>query len=203
LPACRLVFLPRHGPAHDIAPHRVNYRANLWALKAQGVDAVVAVNAVGGITPPFEPGVLALPDQVIDYTWGREHSIANGTLAPLDHVDFSQPFAPELREKLQGAAVEAGVALHAGGCIGVTQGPRLETAAEIERLRRDGCDLVGMTSMPEAALARELGLPYASICVVGNHAAGLGGEPLQMESIEARLAEAMTGVRSIIAKISG
>jgi 5'-methylthioinosine phosphorylase len=197
-----LVFLPRHGPEHRIPPHRVNYRANIDALSGAAVDAVIAVNAVGGITDGFGPGVLAVPDQLVDYSWGRAHSFSDGDDTPLQHVEFAEPFDGELRHRLLAAGTAAGVAPRDGGCIAVTQGPRLETAAEIARYARDGCDLVGMTSMPEAALAREAGLPYASVAVVANWAAGVSGEPITMAAIEETLAQAMHGVRALITELS-
>lgn len=196
--ACRLLFLARHGPTHSIAPHAVNYRANLWALREAGAQTVIAVNAVGGITEGCQPGRVVLPDQLIDYTWGRPHSYGDEAGTPVSHIDFTAPFSPALVVELTRAAELASVPVIQGACVGVTQGPRLETAAEIQRMRRDGCDLVGMTSMPEAALARELGLEYASLCVVANRAAGLDPVPLRMADIEATLARAMVGVRKIL-----
>jgi 5'-methylthioinosine phosphorylase len=167
-----IVFLPRHGTAHAIAPHAVNYRANIWALRAAGVHQVIAVNAVGGINDGFAPGTLAVPAQLIDYSWGRAHTFCDGPTQPLQHVDFTAPYSHPLRAELLAAATAAGMHARDGGVYAVTQGPRLETAAEIERLARDGCDLVGMTGMPEAGLAREAGLEYACLAVVVNWAAG-------------------------------
>jgi len=201
--ACRLLFLARHGPKHSIAPHAVNYRANLWALREAGARTVIAVNAVGGIAQTCRSGLIVLPDQLIDYTWGRPHSYGDEAGAAVSHIDFTAPFSPALAAQLGRAAEAASVPVIHGACLGVTQGPRLETAAEIQRLRRDGCDLVGMTSMPEAALARELGLEYASLCVVSNLAAGLDSAPLRMADIEATLAQAMVGVRKILVQFSG
>lgn len=198
LGARELLFLPRHGPEHDIAPHRINYRANVHALAEAGAEAVVAVNAVGSLDPNLSPGCLALPDQLIDYTWGRATSFRDGASEPLDHVEFAEPFDPEWRARLLRAGDASGVTLRDGGCLGVTQGPRLETAAEIRRLARDGCDLVGMTSLPEAALARERGLPYASVAVVANFAAGIGPAPISMEAIRDTLAGGMTAIRRLI-----
>jgi len=169
-----VVFLPRHGSAHTIAPHEVNYRANIWALREAGVSRVIAVNAVGGIGARFAPGTLAIPDQLIDYSWGRAHTFSGGRGEPLQHIDFTEPYSAGLRVMLLAAAVRAGIDAHDGGVYGVTQGPRLETAAEIDRMARDGCDLVGMTGMPEAGLAREIGLEYACCAVVVNRAAGRG-----------------------------
>jgi 5'-methylthioinosine phosphorylase len=194
----RMLFLPRHGSDHLIPPHLVNYRANLWALREAGADCVIAVNAVGGITQAFAPGALVLPDQLIDYSWGRAHSFSDGVAAPLQHVDFTLPFTSRLVDEVERAAARAGAPIVRGACLGVTQGPRLETAAEVDRLRRDGCDLVGMTSMPEAGLARELGLDYASICVVSNWAAGIADGPLVTADIDACLARTMHAVRAII-----
>lgn len=196
--AARLLFLPRHGYDHAIPPHRVNSRANLWALKQAGADRVIAVNAVGGIATEVSPGSLCAPDQLIDYTWGRLHTFSDDRESGLQHVDFTRPFEGSLRRALLAAAAGAGLNLADGGCIGVTQGPRLETAAEIHRMRNDGCGMVGMTSMPEAALARELGLDYACIAVAANWAAGISDQPITMEAIEATLAGAMNDVRAVI-----
>lgn len=169
-----VVFLPRHGSGHTIAPHEVNYRANIWALREAGVTQVIAVNAVGGIGARFAPGTLAIPDQLIDYSWGRAHTFSGRTGEPLRHIDFTEPYSAGLRALLLAAAARAGIEAHDGGVYGVTQGPRLETAAEIDRMARDGCDVVGMTGMPETGLARELGLEYACCAVVVNRAAGRG-----------------------------
>ncbi len=177
LGAHTIAFLARHGEAHSVPPHRINYRANLWLLRAAGAKRIVAVNAVGGITEAWAPAVLGLPDQLIDYTWGRISTLCEEPGSEVLHVDFGDPYTPSLRRALLQAARRAGVPVVDGGCYGVTQGPRLETRAEIARLRRDGCDLVGMTAMPEAALARELGLEYAGLALVANWAAGCGPEP--------------------------
>ena len=172
----RVAFLARHGEGPSLPPHRVNYRANLWQLKSLGAERVLAINTVGGITERFGPRVLALPDQLIDYTWGRTSSFWDGEGGEVLHVDFGDPYTPSLREAVGAAAARASVPLQDGGCYGATQGPRLETRAEIARMRRDGCDLVGMTGMPEAGLARELGLDYACLAVVANWAAGCGDD---------------------------
>lgn len=190
------VFLARHGRDHTIAPHAVNYRANVWALREAGVDGVIAVNAVGGISDTFAPGTLAVPDQLIDYSWGRAHSYFDGSGQPLQHVDFTAPYSPAMRELLLRAAGTAGLDVRDGGVYAVTQGPRLETAAEIDRLARDGCDIVGMTGMPEAALARELGLEYACCAVVVNRAAGRGGD-IHGE-LERWVAQGMTAARRLL-----
>lgn len=173
------VFLRRHGAGHRIPPHRVNYRANLWALRAAGAARVVACAAVGGIAPGLAVGGIVIPDQLIDATWGRAHTFFDGGDGPagaLQHIDFSRPYSEELRAEIIAAARRAGVAAAAGGVYAVTQGPRLETAAEIDHLARAGATIVGMTGMPEAALARELDLDYATIAIVVNPAAGRGGD---------------------------
>ena len=193
-----LLFLPRHGTRHEIPPHAVNYQANIDAFRQLDVNAIVAVNAVGGISADNTPGSLTVPDQLIDYTWGRAHSFSMNNGDELLHAEFAQPFSSRIRSDLIRSAKTAGVKLTDDGCIAVTQGPRLETAAEIRRLKRDGCDLVGMTSMPEAALAREAGLEYASLCVNANWAAGITPEPISMQAIEATLQDAMTKVRKLL-----
>lgn len=194
----RFVFLPRHGPEHSVAPHQINYRANLWALREAGVDAIVAVAAVGGITQPPAPGELAVPDQLIDYTFGRPATFFEGTDAPVEHIDFTWPYTPALRERVLAAGRAEGVPITDGGCYGATQGPRLETAAEVRRLERDGCTLVGMTGMPEAALARELGLDYVCCAVVANHAAGKGDGAITMDEIRGHLERGMGQVRRLL-----
>ncbi len=193
-----VVFLPRHGRAHTIPPHRVNYRANLWALHHIGVRHVLAVAAVGGIREDMVPGVLAIPHQVIDYTYGRAHTFFDGDEKSVTHVDFSEPYCGVLREALVEGGRTAGVDPIADGVYGATQGPRLETAAEIRRMARDGCELVGMTGMPEAVLARELGLCYAACAVVANRAAGLIAGPIRMEAIETNLKTGMERVRALL-----
>ena len=169
-----VVFIARHGYGHTIPPHKVNYRANLWALQAAKVRDVVALASVGGIPDAFGPGTLAVPSQIIDYTWGRESTFFSGVDSSVVHVDFTHPYCESLRTRLLAAAQAAGEPIHDGGTYAATQGPRLETAAEIDRLDRDGAHFVGMTGMPEAVLARELGLCYAALAIVVNHAAGRG-----------------------------
>ncbi len=193
------IFLARHGHGHTIPPHRVNYRANLWALKHRGANTVLAVASVGGIRG-VAPGDLVLPHQLVDYTHGRESTYFDGGDRTVVHVDFTHPYAPALRAHCLAAARAAGIALIDGGVYGAVSGPRLETAAEIDRLERDGATLVGMTGMPEAALARELDLPYASICVVVNHAAGRGEsrQAISMEGIVRVLDAAMDKVRTLL-----
>ena len=191
----RLAFLARHGESHTLAPHRVNYRANLWALHALGARRVIGVNAVGGIRADMGPRVLVVPDQLIDYTHGRITSFCDAEGVEVRHIDFSEPYTASLRQTLLEAAGRAGIAVVDGGCYGATQGPRLETRAEIARMKRDGCDLVGMTGMPEAALARELELDYACLALVANFAAGCGDEAeISIEEIFAHLAAATAQV---------
>jgi 5'-methylthioadenosine phosphorylase len=186
-----------------VAPHEVNYRANMWALKEEGVSGVVSVASVGGIRRDVLPGALLVPDQIIDYTWGRRSTFFEGAGAPVTHIDFTEPYTESLRQRILAAARACGEAILEGGTYAATQGPRLETAAEINRLERDGCDVVGMTGMPEAALARELELEYAAIAVSANFAAGRGdsAHAVPMEKIEAVLAEAMGRVRRIIEQL--
>lgn len=202
----RVAFLARHGEGHTIAPHRINYRANLAALHELGARRVIGVNAVGGIRDDMGPRVLAVPDQLIDYTHGRASSFCDADGEPVLHVEFGEPYSPTLRRGLLAAARHAGVPVVDGGCYGATQGPRLETRAEIARMRRDGCDLVGMTGMPEAALARELGIDYACLAVVANWAAGCGPEPaapISLEEIHAHLAAATGQVPAIVRALLG
>lgn len=198
----RLLFLARHGNPHSFPPHRVNYRANMWALREAGADHVLAVSAVGGITDHCAPGTLVAPSQLIDYSWGREHTYCDSAEVPLIHVDFTHPYQGPLRRCLLETADSLGMGLVDGGCIGVFQGPRLETAAEVRRARRDGCDLAGMTSLPEAALARELGLDYAGIAVVSNWGAGVREEAISEEDIAATLREPMERVRKLVAELA-
>ena len=193
-----LLFLPRHGAGHRLPPHRINYRANIGVLADLGAEAIVATAAVGGITTEAVPGIVVIPDQLIDYTSDREHTFFDGSQPRPEHVDFAQPYSAALRAKLVAAAVSAGVLVLDSGVYGTTQGPRLETAAEIDRMQRDGCTIVGMTGMPEAALARELGIDYANLSLVVNPAAGRSAEPITMLSIERELSRGMVKLRSII-----
>ena len=196
-----VVFLARHGDRHTIPPHRVNYRANLWALKHLGISRVISVCAVGGIKRDAGPGVIMIPDQVIDYTWSRAHTLFEEDLDAVTHIDFTEPYCEELRQVLLAAAGRAGIAVLANGTYGATQGPRLETAAEIDRMERDGCDIVGMTGMPEASLARELDLCYATCAVSANAAAGRGSGPITMADIESTLQDGMQRVLRILAQV--
>jgi 5'-methylthioadenosine phosphorylase len=197
-----VLFLARHGYGHTIAPHEVNYRANMWALKDAGADCVVSVASVGGIRSDITPGMLVLPDQVIDYTWGRSSTYFEGAGVPVNHIDFTEPYSVQLRRRILAAAKACGEKILDGGVYAATQGPRLETAAEITRLERDGAHVVGMTGMPEAALAREISLDYAAITVVANYAAGRADSKraVPLDKIGEVLDEAMGRVRRIIEK---
>jgi 5'-methylthioinosine phosphorylase len=197
-----LLFLPRHGVGHNIPPHRIDYRANIWALKACGAERVVGLAAAGGIGNDFGPGILVVPDQIIDYTYGRGHSFHDVEEGDFLHVDFTRPYCEELRQALLGAGNELGLGLVDGGTYGVTQGPRLETAAEVVRLERDGCDLVGMTGMPEAALARELGLCYACLAFVVNWAAGKSEGEIRMEEIAANIAACSARIEAVLVTLT-
>lgn len=193
-----VLFLPRHGQGHTIPPHRVNYQANIWALKESGVSHVVAVNAVGGIAARLTAGDLAIPDQIIDYTYGRAHTFFGDIQRKVTHVDFTHPYCEALRQILIDAGRRAGMPIAAQGCYGATQGPRFETTAEIRRMERDGADMVGMTGMPEAALARELGLCYASVAVIVNPAAGKAEGTISLREIERNLESGMEKVRRLL-----
>jgi 5'-deoxy-5'-methylthioadenosine phosphorylase len=191
-----VVFLPRHGSAHTIPPHKVNYRANVWAMREAGVEELIGMAAVGGITEP--PGAICIPHQIIDYTWGREHTFFAEDLTHVTHVDFTEPYCDALRHRLLDAAERLGVEVEWRSTYGAVQGPRLESAAEIRRMERDGCDLVGMTGMPETALARELDLCYACCAVVVNWAAGKTDGPITMAEIEANLVTGMAKARRLL-----
>jgi len=198
---CReVVFLARHGYGHTIPPHLVNYRANIQAMASSGATHIISVASVGGIRSDLGPGSLVVPHQIIDYTWGREMTFQSGSDGPVVHVDFTEPYAAAVRTLLLDVSRRIGEDVHDGAVYAAMQGPRLETAAEIDRLQGDGADLVGMTGMPEAGLARELELPYAALCVVSNWAAGRGdsARSIQFDSLEAVLHLAMTRVRRII-----
>lgn len=198
-----VVFLARHGYGHTIPPHAVNYRANIWAMHAEKVARVVSVASVGGIGEDLRPGTLAIPSQIIDYTYGRKHTFFDGPDQPVTHVDFTHPYCDRLRGKLLDAAQQANQPIMDGGVYAATQGPRLESAAEIDRLERDGANMVGMTGMPEAGLAREIGLRYATVAVVVNYAAGRGDsrEAIHLEDINAVLRSSMVKVRALLEKL--
>ncbi|MWV13415.1 S-methyl-5'-thioinosine phosphorylase [Pseudomonas sp. R-28-1W-6] len=196
-----VLFLARHGHPHRIPPHQVNYRANLWALRQAGAEAIIAVNAVGGIHAAMGSGHLCVAHQIIDYTWGREHTYFAGDIEHVTHIDFSYPYDETLRGKLVDALQALGHAHSSHGVYGATQGPRLESVAEIARMERDGCDIVGMTGMPEAALARELELPYACLALVVNPAAGKSSGIITMAEIEQALADGIGKVKAVLARV--
>jgi 5'-deoxy-5'-methylthioadenosine phosphorylase len=198
-----VVYLNRHGPAHHLAPHQINYRANIFALDMLGVSHAISMTAVGGISKLMSPMQWVVPDQLIDYTYGREHTFNEYDAQQVQHIDFTWPFDDGLRNTLQQAVNMAGMSCIARGTYGVTQGPRLETIAEIIRLERDGCDIVGMTAMPEAALARELDINYATLSLVVNWAAGKGDEAeiISMEEISRRIAEGNQQVQEIVRQV--
>lgn len=198
-----VIFLARHGTGHTIPPHEVNYRANVFALHLQGVTEIAAVATVGGIHQDLSSGVIALPHQIIDYTHGRQNTYHDGVSNPVKHIDFTEPYCPKLRQKIEQAAISIGEKVVNQGVYAATQGPRLETAAEIDRLERDGATMVGMTGMPEAALARELGMSYAAICPVANYAAGRGDSlhAIDYEQVIANVNQTMVRVRKIIAQL--
>ncbi len=193
-----IAFLARHGRPHRIAPHQVNYRANIWALKELGVKNIIAVNAVGGISDVQDNAVISVPDQIIDYSYGRDMTFCDVADADLLHIDFSYPYSEKLRRALLEAAQLISLSVQPHAVHGITQGPRLETAAEIRRMARDGCDIVGMTGMPEAALARELALDFACVSVVVNKAAGLSAELITMADIHRVLAEGIEDVKKLL-----
>jgi 5'-methylthioadenosine phosphorylase len=195
-----VVFLPRHGHGHTIPPHLVNYRANIWAMQQCGVDGIISVASVGGIRNDLGPGVIVVPDQIIDYTWGRESTFQAGRDGKVVHIDFTAPYDEPLRQRLLTAAARCGEQAVERAVYATTQGPRLETAAEINRLERDGADIVGMTGMPEASLAREAELPYAAVCMVANWAAGRGDSAngIRFSSIEEVLENSLGRVRRVI-----
>jgi 5'-methylthioinosine phosphorylase len=174
----KVLVLPRHGEDHSLPPHVINYRANLAALQELGTDTVIALNTVGVVSDVREPGQVAVPDQIIDYTWGRAHTIYDEPGSGFDHIEFTRPFSHALRTALLAAAEATGVDCLDGGVYAATQGPRLESAAEVDRLERDGADYVGMTAMPEASLAMELGMEYACLSLIVNKAAGRGEKPI-------------------------
>lgn len=186
--ASRVYFLARHGAKHSIAPHEINYRANMAALKQLGVDSIIALNTVGVIPATPAPGSLALPAQLIDYTWGRAQTVHGPGGGDVVHVDFTEPFSASLRKALLDCALQSGLDCFDGGVYACTQGPRLETAAEIDRLERDGAHFVGMTAMPEAVLARELDMDYVCLCLIVNYGAGRSARGIH-EDIEITLHE--------------
>jgi 5'-methylthioinosine phosphorylase len=197
-----IVFLPRHGYTHHIPPHKVNYRANIWALREVGINHLIAVAAVGGITPEMRPSRLVIPDQVIDYTYDRPHTFFSEDLTEVTHIDFSEPYCEELRQHMLSAAKKINLDVADAGTYAATQGPRLETAAEINRLERDGNHIVGMTGMPEASLAKEAGLCYATCAVVANYAAGKADTEITMDNIHKTLKSGMADVKKLLTSLS-
>ena len=196
-----IAFLPRHGYGHTIPPHKINFRANIWALKQVGAKYILAVAAVGGIGGQMTPSTIAIPDQIIDYTSGRINTYFEEGLEHVTHIDFTYPYCEELRQLLIKAAASAKVEVHNNGTYAATNGPRLETASEIDRLEKDGCDMVGMTGMPETALAREQELCYATCAVVANPAAGRGKGEITMKDIEAQLETGMIKVGKLLQEL--
>lgn len=194
----QIIFLARHGNPHTIPPHKINYRANIWGLKQLGVKNIIAIAAVGGITEKMPPRRIAIPNQIIDYSYGRPHTFFEDDPEAVIHIDFTQPYSEDLRVKLIGAAACAGIVIATEGVYGCSQGPRLETAAEIKRMQQDGCDLAGMTGMPEAALARELDMAYACCTVVANWAAGKTGSNIIMTDIYQHLKVGMVDVKKLL-----
>jgi len=197
----KVMFLPRHGSAHNIPPHKVNYRANIWSLKEAGAENIIAVNAVGAIRYDIPPASLVIPDQIIDYTWSRINTFFEESLKQVVHIDFTSPYCESLRQSLIKSANKTSLDITEQATYAATQGPRLETAAEINRLEKDGCHIVGMTGMPEAALAREVGLCYACIAVVANMAAGRSEGEITMEEIELHLSAGMENVKQLLQKV--
>ncbi len=193
-----VVFLPRHGRDHRIPPHKINYRANLWALHSVGVSHIIAANAVGGIDCRYAPQMLGLPDQIIDYTSNREHTFSNGENSQVQHVDFSWPYSRTLRDSIKTAAQSHNIDLVDGGVYGCSNGPRLESAAEIRKMQADGCSMVGMTGMPEAGLARELSMHYAAIVLVVNWCAGIEDREITMDEINYVLANGVDIIRKLV-----
>ncbi len=202
------IFLPRHGVEHHLPPHSINYRANIAALSEAGVTEIVAVNAVGAIHKDLHPGSFAVPDQIVDYSYSRDMTFFDGELKPMHHIDFSNPYSETMRQRILksidtvNARRDSICAVLAGGTYACTQGPRLETAAEVRRLANDGCDMVGMTGMPEAALARELEIEYASLALSVNWAAGLSAEPITLDDIHTVLDSGMEFVASVLTEVA-
>ena len=193
-----IIFLPRHGSEHQLPPHKINYRANIAALAKFNVEKILAVTAVGGIAENASPRSIVLPDQIIDYTYGREQTFYDGVDGRVEHIDFTNPFCPVVRQELIDAAKRSSLSISPLGVYGVTQGPRLETAAEIRRMEKDGCTIVGMTVMPEAALAREIGINYANCSIVVNWGAGIEDREITMQEIIENLAAAQSKFKELL-----
>jgi 5'-methylthioinosine phosphorylase len=196
-----VVFLPRHGSDHTIPPHKINYRANIQALKNIGVERIIAIAAVGAIHEKLVPKSLAIPNQIIDYTYSRKHTFFEEGLEEVVHIDFTNPYDETLRQLLIKACKNANVPVSDFGTYGATQGPRLESTAEIARMERDGCTMVGMTGMPEAALARELGMAYATCAVSVNWAAGKSEGVITMDEINKCLGDGMNNVKAMFEQL--
>ena len=196
-----IVFLPRHGDSHTILPHKINYRANIWALRKIGVKKIIGINAVGGITKSMSPNSIIVPDQIIDYTYGRENTFFEEEQGNVKHIDFTMPYSDGLRKQLIKAARLIKLKIHKKGVYGVTQGPRLESAAEIYKLEKDGCNIVGMTGMPEAALAKELEIDYACCGLVVNWAAGKDSNVITMDIIEKNLKKGLKNIKRLILEV--
>lgn len=195
----KFIFLARHGDPHTIPPHQINYRANIHALKDSGVNNIIAVNVVGGISTEMDPGRLVVPDQIIDYTYGREHTFYDNDADTVKHIDFTHPYSTSLREKFIALSIMTEFNVFVGGVYAATQGPRLETAAEIRRLQKDGGDIVGMTGMPEAALARELDLNYVCLALVINWAAGKTDDLITGKILQDNIEQGMGKVNAVLA----
>lgn len=196
-----VIFLPRHGNSHSIPPHKINYRANIWALNEMAIKKIISVNAVGGITKLMNPNSIVVPDQIIDYTYNREHTFYEEDKNDIKHIDFTMPYSEVLRNQLIEAAQSIKLKIYKKGVYGVTQGPRLESAAEISRLEKDGCNIVGMTGMPEAGLAKEIGIDYACYSLVTNWAAGKSDENITMEMIEKNLEDGLKNIKRLIFEV--
>lgn len=193
-----VIFLPRHAANHSIPPHKINYRANIWGLHDLDTTHIISIASVGGIHKEIAPEKIIIPNQIIDYTYGRKHTFFDENLAKAVHVDFTHPYCAELRNLLIESAKKAGIDVRLSGTYAATQGPRLETAAEIKRLKNDGCDIVGMTGMPEAALAKELDICYATCALCVNWAAGLSEKKITMEDIKQTLDSGLGSVMQIV-----
>ena len=193
-----IIFLPRHGHPHAISPHKINYRANIYALKENSVENIIAVNAVGGITSEMRPGRISIPEQIIDYTYDRKHTFFEDDLNEVTHIDFTNPYNTDLGKQLATASLMSGLDVFIGGVYATTQGPRLETAVEVKKLEKDGCDIVGMTGMPEAGLARELDINYACLALVVNWAAGKSDGEITMAVIEKHLEDGIGKIKLVL-----
>lgn len=196
--ATEILFLPRHGREHEIPPHLVNYRANLWALQSLGAEVIISLAAVGGINHDCRPGKLVIPDQILDYTYGREHTYCDDHAGSVEHIEFTHPYCREARAILVKSAQDAGLDVIERATYAAVQGPRFESAAEIRKLERDGADIIGMTGMPEASLARELGLCYAAIAIVVNRAAGKGNAEISKTEIDTAFAEGTESIYRLL-----